>query len=120
MAVLEAHQVRQMEGRLKAGKHYKDRDMVFPDAIGRPENPMALTRAHQSLAKKAGVPRGRLHDLRHFHPSLLFYQGASPVLVRQRLGHGTLLTSADLDEHIADGAQRDMPERFAARVRNAI
>ncbi len=78
---------------------------------------MLITRAYQSLAKRVGVPRGRLQDLRHFHASLLFAQGESPVLVQQRLGHKSLSTTADIYGHLFPGHQKDAAVRFAKRMR---
>ena len=70
---------------------------VFADPLGIPLNPMALTRAFQSLAKQQGLNGVRLHDLRHFHASVLFGLEESPVLVSKRLGHANVSTTARYD-----------------------
>ncbi len=77
---------------------------------------MALTRAYKGLAKKEGIAVGRLHDLRHFHASVLFQQGESPVLVVQRLGHSTLTTTADIRGHLFPGHQKEAAIKFADKM----
>jgi integrase len=117
VGVLRAHRVRQLEHRLKVGKFHEDQDLVFADPLGGPANPMALTRAYKSLAKEEGIAVGRLHDLRHFHASLLFQQGESPVLVQQRLGHSTLTTTADIYWSPVPRPQKEAAIKFADKMR---
>ncbi len=99
------------------GQDYKDDNLVFADPLGRPINPMALTRAFRSLARKEGIPVPRLHDLRHMHVSALFAIGQSPVLVQQRLGHASIKTTVDVYGHLFPGQQREAAERFAQAMR---
>ena len=40
-------------------------------------------------SKIAGVPRIRVHDLRHSHVSLLIDMGYSPLAIAGRMGHET-------------------------------
>ena len=40
-------------------------------------------------SKIAGVPRIRVHDLRHSHVSLLIVMGYSPLAIAERMGHET-------------------------------
>lgn len=49
-----------------------------------------LTKALQNGAKKAGVKRIRVHDLRHSHVSLLISQGYSAVAIADRVGHESI------------------------------
>ena len=51
-----------------------------------PWKPARLTQALARLRDRAGYT-GRLHDLRHWHASLLLNAGEAPVLVAERLGH---------------------------------
>ncbi len=113
IAVLRAHRVRQLEHRLKAGGAFEDQGLVFCDALGNPLNPMALTRAFQRHAKRVGLTKVRLHDLRHFHASVMFQQGESPVLVSKRLGHSSVSITMDVYSHLLSGWQREAAEKFA-------
>ena len=47
----------------------------------------ALNQAMTWGAKKAGLPRIRVHDLRHSHISLLLHMGYSAVAIGKRVGH---------------------------------
>jgi integrase len=51
-----------------------------------PWKPSRITQALSRLREKAGYT-GRLHDLRHWHASLLLGAGEEPVMVAERLGH---------------------------------
>ena len=119
VAVLQAHKVRQLEHRLLIGQAHEDHDLVFPDAFGKPLNPMALTRAFQSLARKEGVPHTRLHSLRHFHASAMFEQGESPMLVSRRLGHASIKTTVDVYGHLFEGAQKKAADTFGQAMRGS-
>ena len=113
MEVLRDHKVRQMEQRLALGPAYEDNDLVFPNEFGKPLNPMALTRTLNRAANRIGVDRIKLHDLRHFHASLLLQSGQNSVLVSKRLGHSTFSMTLDVYGHLMPGWQREAAEVFA-------
>jgi integrase len=50
--------------------------------------------------EKAGVPRPRIHDLRHTHASWLIEQGASLEQVQDQLGHESILTTRKVYGHL--------------------
>lgn len=88
---------RQLLHRAKMGDAYHDTGLVFPNPLGEPVNPMRLTRAFQELAKKLGFKGARLHNLRHFHATVMLQSGASLLAgeqkagTRQRKHHGRYL-----------------------------
>lgn len=47
----------------------------------------------------AGLPRIRIHDLRHSHASMLISAGVPISLVSQRLGHSSVKTTLDVYAH---------------------
>jgi integrase len=49
-----------------------------------------LRLAFQRLLAEAGLPRLRLHDLRHTMATLMLAQGEHPKIVSERLGHATV------------------------------
>jgi len=101
--VLRAHRGRQLLERMQLGVGLDEHALVFSDPLGRPLNPMSLTRTFQSLAKKEGLGKARLHDLRHFHASVMFQVGQSPVAVSKRLGHSSVSTTMDIYSHMLGG-----------------
>ena len=52
-----------------------------------PFNKKVLIRALTWGAEKAGLPKIRVHDLRHSHISLLIHMGYSAVAIGKRVGH---------------------------------
>lgn len=57
---------------------------------GKALNAWTIRRCHfYPLVKRLGLPRVRLHDLRHLHASVLLEQGADLAAVSARLGHAS-------------------------------
>ena len=101
-----------MEHRIKLGQTYEDIDLVFPNEFGKYLNPMIFTRALDGAARRATVKHIKLHDLRHFHASVLLQSGQNPVLVSKRLGHSTVSMTLDIYGHLLPGWQREAAEVF--------
>ena len=113
VSVLRAHRGQQLLHKLKLGGDHQDNDLVFADPLGAPLNPMALTRAFQAFAKRVGFVGAKLHDLRHFHATVMLQQGQSPVLVSKRLGHASVSTTMGIYSHILPGWQKEAASAFA-------
>lgn len=52
------------------------------------------------VRKAAGVPKARIHDLRHFYASTLIAAGRSPKEVADRLGHEKASMTLDIYSHL--------------------
>jgi integrase len=102
---LKAHRRRQAQERLLMGEAYQDNGLVFCRPDGRPIDPVWFTKHFQHLLAKAGLPRVRLHDLRHTHASLLLARGVHPKVVQERLGHSSITVTLDLYSHLVPGLQ---------------
>jgi len=50
---------------------------------------------------KAGLPRIRIHDLRHTAAPLLLTRGVHPKAVHDMLGHSTVSLTLDTYSHVA-------------------
>ncbi len=70
--------------------------------------------------KVAGVPRIRLHDVRHTHATLLLASSVNPKVVSERLGHSSVAFTLDTYAHIMPGMQPEAAERFMELVFGAI
>lgn len=77
--------------------HKKKGKFVFGGKA--PMSDMTIRFHFDSAIKKAGVPRIRLHDLRHSHASYLISQGCSVVAVSKRLGHKSVKVTLDTYAH---------------------
>ena len=60
----------------------------------------------------AGVPRIRLHDLRHSHASLLIEMGFSALLVAERLGHENVTMTLNVYSHLWPSKQQQAADQL--------
>ena len=111
--VLRAHRGTQLVQEFELGSLYRNQGYVFTTLNGSPLNPDMLTYAWHRIAVKAGLPHIRLHDLRHFHASLLLQAGTNPKVVQERLGHSTIAVSLDVYSHVVPGIEEKAASAFA-------
>lgn len=64
------------------------------------------------VLKAAGLREMRVHDLRHTYASLLLSDGASPVYVKEQLGHTSIQMTVDIYGHLIPSANRDAVNRL--------
>ena len=117
VAVLRAHLGNQLLHRLELDGLYDDNGLVFPDPLGKPLNPMTLTRTFQTYATRLGLTSAKLHDLRHFHASVMLQHGQTLLLVSKRLGHASIATTGDIYGHLLPGWQKEAANAFAKAMR---
>ena len=87
--------------------------------LGGPLDPSVLTRNFEKLARKADLPGVRLHDLRHFHATLMLQEGTNPKIVQERLGHSSFAITMDTYSHVAPGLQEQAANNFAVAMKRA-
>ena len=118
--VLRAHRGEQLMWKMELGDRlYQDRGFVFPSPTGEPLDPLVLTDAWRRLATKAGVQGVRLHDLRHFHASVLLQANTNPKIVQERLGHATISVTLATNSHSIPSLQKQATQDFADIMRSA-
>jgi integrase len=66
--------------------------------------------------RDAGLPKIRLHDLRHTHATLALEAGIHPKVVQERLGHATIAITLDTYSHAIPAMQEDAAARIAALI----
>jgi integrase len=81
--------------------------LLFSEPDGGPLDGNAVTRRFIKLAAKAGLPRIRLHDLRHTHATLALGLGIHPKIVSERLGHSTIAFTLDIYSHATPHMQEE-------------
>ena len=69
---------------------------MFCRADGSPIHPDRFSQVFDLLVKRSGLPRIRLHDLRHTHATLLLKAGVPVKVVSERLGHASITITLDL------------------------
>lgn len=102
---LKAWRKRQLQEKLLMGEAYQDNGLAFCKEDGTPLDPREFTKRFQRQLAKAGLPKVRLHDLRHTHASLLLARGVHPKVVQERLGHSSITMTLDLYSHLTPGLQ---------------
>lgn len=90
--------------------------LVFEQKNGRPLHPSEVTKHFKTLAGQAGVPRIRLHDLRHTHATLALQADVHPKIVSERLGHSTIAFTLDVYSHAIPHMQTEAAAQIAALV----
>lgn len=71
-----------------------------------------LDKEIKTIAKKAGLPRIRVHDLRHSHASLLIKIGFSAREIADRLGHESVKTTLDTYAHLYPDSDKQLADRL--------
>jgi integrase len=116
--VLRAQRRSQAADRLAAGPAWNaDEDYVFTDELGVPVNPNSVSKRFDTIVRKSGLPRIRLHDLRHTYATVALKAGVHPKVVSERLGHATVGITLDLYSHVTPSIARDAADVVASKIR---
>lgn len=103
-AALERHQT-----------HGRNGPLVFHTRTGRPLGPAwLLNRWWYPLLERAGVPRVRLHDLRHGAGSFLLWLGMDIAQVSRYLGHSSVAVTSAIYLHAQERGAREKVDQLAA------
>jgi integrase len=100
-AALREHRRAQNEERLAAGSAWSDLEFVFTDEIGASLHPDRVTKFFVQHAREAGMPKIRLHDLRHTVATLALTAGVHAKVVQELLGHANVAITLDTYSHVA-------------------
>lgn len=111
-AELKQYKAQQNQFKLALGSEYHDLDLVCCREDGRPIYPRTLAIHFESVIKKSGVPKIRLHDLRHTHATILLKLGENPKVVSERLGHSTVSMTLDTYSHVTPDMQEKAADKF--------
>jgi integrase len=103
VAALRQHRARQAEERLAVGPRWHDSGLVFTWPDGHPIHPQRFSNWFEQLARAAGLPRIRLHDVRHSYASAALAAGIPAKVVSERLGHATIAITMDTYSHVLPG-----------------
>ena len=117
--MLREHRGKQLLKQVELDGLYSDQGPVFPGALGGPIDPSVLTGTFEGLVRQMGLNSTRLHDLRHFHATLLLQQGSNPKVVQERLGHSSFAITMDTYSHVAPGLQKQAAHDFALAMEKA-
>jgi integrase len=116
LAALRAHQARQAEEKTIIGSGYRDSGLVFTMPDGSPIHPQRISAWFLQHTHAAGLPRIRLHDVRHSYATAALAAGVPPKLISQRLGHATIAITMDTYSHVIPGLDEQAAETVARLI----
>jgi integrase len=107
LAALHAHRQRQAEDRQAVGRRYRDHGYVFTWPDGRPLHPENIANWFDQHTRAAGLPRIRLHDVRHSYATAALKAGISAKVISERLGHASVAFTLQTYSHVIPGMDKD-------------
>lgn len=114
--VLRTHQVHQEAEQALVDIGYVDRGLVFASVEGSPIHPDSVSKTFDRLVSASGLPRIRLHDLRHTHASHLIARDVHSKRVSARLGHTSHSFTMDTYGHLMSDDEGEDAAAVAALV----
>ena len=75
-------------------------------------DPDRISHLFRVAVDAAGLPKIRLHDMRHTAASLALAMGIHPKVVSERLGHSSVAITLDTYSHLTPGLQEDAADRL--------
>ena len=112
---LIAHHAAQLRQRFAAGVRTEE-GLVFVTPRGLPVSNSWLTQHFQDLLAAAGLPKMRLHDLRHGAATLLLGAGVHPLVAQQLLRHASSKTTTEIYSHVTAAQERQAAEVLQAAM----
>lgn len=111
----------------RLAKHLEERGrgegLVFVGAAGRPVSRPVFHTAWKRAREAVGVPKLRLHDLRHAYASALIATGESVKTVQSRLGHASAVVTLDTYGHLwpdSDERTRTAVDSFLGNAADSV
>jgi integrase len=110
------HRVQQEAERVAWGAGFQESDLVFRRADGSPVHPDSFTQTFDAEVRRSGLPRIRLHDLRHSHATMALRAGVPVKVISERLGHENPAFTLKQYAHVLPGMQAEAAALIAALV----
>jgi len=96
------------------GANFQDLGFVICQEDGSPLKPDSMTQKWERLLEEKGLPKIRLHDLRHSNATALIQAGVNPKVVQQRLGHSDVTITLNTYTHVLPEMDIDAAEKLDA------
>jgi integrase len=96
------------------GKDYHPAGKLFCHPDGTPIHPDTITRRFNRMVDQAGVPRIRLHDVRHSYVTVCLDAGVDVKIISDRVGHAGTDVTTRVYGHRSKGRDRAAAEQIAA------
>jgi integrase len=116
LAALQEHKARQKQERAEVGPAWMDSGLVFTRPDGSPIHPDLITDWFRRLARRAGLPAIRLHDVRHSYATAALAAGIPAKVISERLGHATTAITLDVYSHVIPGMDAQAADAVASLI----
>lgn len=93
-----------------------DTDFVFSVRAGHPLPHTRLQQKHQQIIAATGVPRIRIHDMRHTFATSALGQGMDIKTVSEIMGHSRVETTMNRYQHVSVATQRSVMDALEERL----
>jgi integrase len=103
LAGLRAHRRRQNEERLVWDGAWTETGLVFVRPDGSAIHPQRLSQWFAQHVRHAGLPKIRLHDVRHSYATAVIRAGVPLKVVSQRIGHANPTITMTTYQHVLPG-----------------
>lgn len=94
----------------------QDTDLLFVWSNGRPLHPDTITTLFHQHCERAGLPRIRLHDVRHSYATAALKAGIPAKVISERLGHATAAFTLQTYTHVIPGMDQMAAEAIARMI----
>lgn len=117
LRTLVDHRRSQVQDQLAAGPEWNNSGLVFTTPIGRPVDGTWATKWFHRALEQGGLPRVRIHDLRHTAATHLIRRGVHPKVVQELLGHSTISLTLDTYSHVAPALHAEVASHMQVLFR---
>jgi integrase len=117
VAAIRHHQAKQETDRVWSGSRWNNPwDLVFTSRNGRPLDERGVLREFQDVLTLAGLPKMRLHDLRHSAVAILIAQGVNIKAISELLGHSSVAFTLQVYGHLLEETRKETADRMDAAL----
>lgn len=89
---------------------------MFCRENGEPLHPNEITHAFARLVRRTGLPKIRLHDVRHSAVTAMLRSGIPVKVVAERVDHASTSFTQDVYASVLPDMQQEAAERLAAAI----
>ncbi|TVT11365.1 site-specific integrase [Amycolatopsis bartoniae] len=102
-----------------SGARFHDEDLVFTRSQGQPLRPEYVLRHFHRLTDDAGLPRIRVHDLRHFAATTMLSAQIPLAMASKTMRHSTISTTTEIYAHLLRNVAYDAVNAIDVALTNA-
>lgn len=115
MACLREVRKKQLEMRLRMGNGWQNvNDLVFTHADGRNYCDAVVRKHFKKIVKRIGLPKLRVHDLRHTFATLALQGGVDYKTLSNALGHSDVAFTMNQYAHVSEAMRDNMITKLEA------